>query len=561
MINHYLEQRKQVLLAVLEETNIIDKGVGLRKLYAEKYVQLFGQDAMTRTFNIDIKTLWRSACALANEGLAYVRAGDVLLLNGNRAKKEILINKSLNPDGPEISSYFEHMTERRVLQPIVLKLEPIAKTDLVVESLDDRLKRMQQSLEEAQANGNLVDAKRLETDIKAIKKSAAKSNGTIVPYSSRGFQGNWLTLSMQFGYINSRVIRVKMFHEYLLDLLLSGDAAADGVDSDTRTIPTTVMIMNMTVGLFCKILGVFAPTTEFADFMQDEKNDHLKLGDLPDHIRGCIFQARNRFRLRLRLMLECLMLLGVVENVEPKVLNIKGVGDDKSPDAPSHLGYKYKLATETSILNYRLPGYPPVRTHSLMDQESLLAYWNDLEYVYTKSDLDENEIETANPQVPENEGGAWIKSLYYAKNWSLNVIFTRQQRETMNKYIDRDQRATPLKNLLQCKTIAAEIGANLSGVHLYYTKMEEAMDPQLRHIKLKKERKPRSARRSRYHLTTNNDHLISSPFKFKRNQPQTAMTKLASQQQVGDERSDDDSNVPTLTQGKNTRIDWLLYPH
>jgi hypothetical protein len=289
--------------------------------------------------------------------------------------------------------------------------------------------------------------------------------------------------------------------------------------------------------------------------MQDEKNEHLKLGDLSDSIRGCIFQARNRFRLRLRLMIDCLVLLGVVENVGSIVPNIKGVADDKSSGAPSHLRLKYRLATETSILNYRLPGYPPVRTHSLMDQESLLAYWNDLEHVYTKSDLEENETTTPTPQVPENEGGAWIKSLYYAKNWSLNVMFTRQQRETMNKYVDRRQRTTPIKNLLLCKTIAAEIGANLSGVHLYYMKLEEAMDPGLRRIRHKKETKPRAPRRSRYQLATNNDHLISAPFKYKRGQPQTAMAKLASQQQAGDEGSDDDSSVPMLTQGKSTYID------
>ncbi|KAI8342996.1 hypothetical protein BC941DRAFT_410175 [Chlamydoabsidia padenii] len=548
-INNYLEQRKQILLAILEDTTIIEKGVGLKRLYGDKYVELFGDDTSSRTHKIDTKTLWRSALALVKEGLVHIREGQVLLLNGNRTKKEVLINKSLDPNGPEVNSYFELLTDRKVLQPYNLKLEPIKKTELAVESLDDRLDRMQESKEQAKANGNMVEAKRLESEIQAIKNSAARSNETTQQLK----QSNWLMVGLQFGFIAPRMIRAKLFHQYLLELLLSDTAVADGVDIQTRTIPTTAMIMNMTLGLSCKLVGVFSPTEEFSDLMQDEASENIKLGDLSDSIRGCVFHARNHFRRKIRWLLDCLIILGLVENVEPQTPNVKGaVTKVDSFAAPSNLGFKYRLTTETTILNYRLPDHPPLHKHSLMDQDSLLAYWSDLEYCYLRTDLTEDESEI--PVVTENDNGDWIRALYTIKNWTQINIFTRQQREILNKYVDRDLRTTPLSNLLLCKSIAAEVGASNYSVTNYFKKMEEAMDPDFKPIKRNKQR-PKGQRRvprSRFR-TLGATGIVSKPFKYKGFKTMTVDKLVAAQQQGGDEHldgRDDDSRVPTITQAE-----------
>ncbi|ORZ25584.1 hypothetical protein BCR42DRAFT_400485 [Absidia repens] len=595
-INKYLEERKQVILALLEDNAVIERGVILKNRFEDKRAELFG-DTGNSSHMIDMKTLWRSAEALKKEGLLHIRDGHILLFNGNKSKKQVLVHKSLDPDGPEVDNYFEYLNERKILQPSAIKLDPIEKANVAVESLEDRLHRMQQSRDQAMAAGKLMEAKRLDTEIQLITGNKMVSSETFDLDKPKKI-GDWLLTGMKFGYVNSFMVRAKMLHQYLLGIILSNSGADEDVDLEKRLVPTTVFVHRMPLSLFCTIIGVFTPTNQFYEYMEDEAHGAVTLENLPDNIRGCLFYQKNRSIYRLRMLIRTLLHLGVIESADSRTTNenSENISTIEKPSEhittyteygkpivrpPPQLKLAYKLATKTTIRNYRLPGHPETQEHSLLDQAEIMMYWSELQYLCTKSNLGDDE--SATPHAVDQEDEECIRTLYAVKNWGHSMIFTRKQKQVMNDHVDKDSGSTPYDSPVWCKSIALEVGATVDGVRRYYRKLEESMGrlARTKHLKKKdnmEDKTPpqtprrqaeivqRRQRRRRIDdgIVSGNTRVITkattSPFKYKRTSiPRAellAMKQREQQLQVDGHGQpvasgkflDDNATIPCLTQ-------------
>ncbi|KAI8084526.1 uncharacterized protein BX664DRAFT_387253 [Halteromyces radiatus] len=482
-INKYLQQRKEIIMALLEDKHIVERGIELRNLFMAKRKELY-DEAPESSHQIDSKTLWRSVVALKEEGQVHTREGQILLLNGKKMTKHILIHKSLDPNGTEVNDYFDYMNERKVMKTHITKMETIEKASVDVEGLDDRLTRMQKLKEEALANNKMMEAKRIDMEIQQIKGNSIISGETWDPSLPKKVS-NWLMVAMQFGYANSRMVRIKLFHQYLLGILLLDKE--QGVDTTTRTISTNVIIHRMTLAFLCKVIGVFHPTDEFREYVQDEAHGNVTFIDLPNSVRSCILHEKNRFRYRVRGLLQFLVFLGVLEMVQKKNMTAEDIKEDEDKqtmnmERPLHLGVAYRLTDKTTVRNYRLPDRPIVQEHSLLTQADALMYWSDLQYVCTKLSLSDGE--SAVP-ILNDDSEIWIRSLYATKNWSINFVFSQDQRKVLNKNVDRQAQTTPLNSTAWCRSIATDLGVSIDAVRGYYRKVEDAMERSARRMRIK----------------------------------------------------------------------------
>ncbi|CAO3597376.1 unnamed protein product [Absidia cylindrospora] len=461
-INKYLEKRSQILMALLEDESIIERGIGLSKLFLSKQTQLFGNNGNS-THLIDGKTIWRSVMALENEGKLQIYERHLQLLNGKTTTRQFVLKKGVDSNGPLMERYFESMDERKVLQPKISKERTIEMTNLHVERLDNQLPRLQQLKERALLNNNHAEARRIEAQLQMILTNSAISGGTTDRLDHKKIYPGF-DVGLTFGYVSCCMTRTKLFHLYLLETLGIGIS----VNRTEWRVNTTALIYNMTLGFFCKVFGVFCYTEQFKDYVQDESHHAVSLADLPDTIRGCIFRDMGRFRTRLRVLFGYLIFLGLTEKDGEKDM------DSTSDGGLPALAPAYKMMKKVDIRNYRLPGHPIIQEHSLLELPGAFMYWNNLGYLCTKTNLESGE--SATPLTTELGNDAkWIRSLYTPNNWKPSKTFSGKQKSILDEHVDLNNQSTPLNHTAWCHSIASNLNVPVKSVRGYYRKMEMAM--------------------------------------------------------------------------------------
>ncbi|ORZ22957.1 hypothetical protein BCR42DRAFT_403672 [Absidia repens] len=458
-INKYMEKRSQVLMALLEDENIVERGIGLSKLFLAKQAQLFGDNGNSTSL-IDGKTIWRSVMTLENEGKLNICERQLQLLNGKTTTQQFILKKGVDSNGPLMERYFESIKERKVLHLTINKKKTSGMTNIQVERLDNQLPRLQQFKDHALLSNNHAEARRIGAQIQMIMTNSAISGGT-TDRLERKKTGPSLEVGLKFGFVPCCMTRIKLFHLYLLETL--------AVDTCTeRRITTTVLIYNMTLGFFCKVFGVFYYTDQFKDYMQDKSNHAVSLADLPGTIRSCIFRYMGRFRTRLRVLFGYLIVLGLAE--KDGEMDMDSTSDRSLPALASI----YKMMTKAGIRNYRLPGHPIIQEHSLLDRSGALMYWNNLAYLCTKTNFESGE--SATPLTTELANDTkWIRSLYSPNNWKSSKTFSKEQKSILDEHVDCNNQSTPLNRTAWCHAIASDLKVPVKAVRGYYRKIEMTM--------------------------------------------------------------------------------------
>ncbi|ORX58331.1 hypothetical protein DM01DRAFT_1405937 [Hesseltinella vesiculosa] len=482
-VNDYLLKRKAIILEIVQEKRVVEHGLVLRTHFNEKWTAAHGDKG--KGHSIDNRTLLRSARELQNEGKLHIAEGTVVNLNGTSSERKLIIHKDLDPNGSEVKNYFNYLNERKVLTPHSMKMSVFERVQGNIESLPERIDRMEKELETARTSKHQLEVRRLETELDRIRSNFAKT----VPLPAKR-HADWVMAALQCGYILARLIRAKMFHEYLVDLLASADPVADqsDVDKEKRSLSIAYIIRHMPLHLMCKLIGVLTPNDEIVLFLRDETNANMTADQLPLHIRSLLFNDKNKFRVRLRTLLDCLTFLGILE---PKYITLSSdmkPGNSSGIKHPSHLAAHYELNTSTCIRNYRHEAHPILREHDIVTPSELMIYWSDLEYVCTATDQNSNRS-TMRLYTDGNEDESWIKSLYTTKNWCTNYNYTNDQYRQLTKHVDYENYTTPLNSSAWIGEIADELKITPAVVRHFYRKVELVMQRQghkdsVTHVKL-----------------------------------------------------------------------------
>ncbi|KAI7865321.1 hypothetical protein BDF14DRAFT_1997200 [Spinellus fusiger] len=524
-LNAYLEQRKVVLLACLDETPFIERGVAIRRLYKQKYEQLFGQPKIKSS--ICLKTIWRSAVSLEKEGKVKLYNESYTHLNGSTVIKRYIIRRDIDINGPDMKRYITHLSMDRALQPSVYATSKFEKLNTHVEGIDERLLRMEKSLEVAIAEEKHNEFKKLENQIRSLKnnlKVSIAAENLTNPSDKKNF-GNWMMIASQYGYINSRMIRAKELHQFMDTLLYKN---VPEIDANERIIPVVSMIKYMPLRLYLQIIGMFNPSKDFQEYIKIPGNSEMLITDLPQHLRLLMLHKKGRLRQHIRVALDILESLNIIKRrgyKVPDMLVSSGSGEYTDSN-------QYTLALEVPIMNLKNKEQNIIRTYKLQTNSDIHIYWSDLQYLCTHEEVKGPEIELITDSLPLR---SFLSTIFSHRNWSVSYQFSHYQRAALNSHVDKIEGLTPMRNIKLCKDLAEKLGISLTTIRGYYRKVEDAFIRKREENSVKKiERSLRPTRRSRKSSLASKEGrniTLKTLHAFKRRKHWTIAQRLVSKQE------------------------------
>ncbi|KAL0079270.1 hypothetical protein J3Q64DRAFT_1645089, partial [Phycomyces blakesleeanus] len=461
-VNYYLEQRKKVFMALLEECPIYVRNHAFRNLYCDKFTELFGEINPSKT--ICLKTIWRTAKELHKDGLVETKEISTTLMSGAIMKRGVFYRKGLDLDGPELKSYTSIWNKDHFVYPGTYSIKKFEKIEKPVERLTERLGRMEKDLEKAK-NNNSVEVKEIEKKITNMKQNINNSNADEISTHrpSTGSYGNWMIIGMQLGYMCAKNIRCKLLHQFFIEIF---ERNLPGVDSKTRWISIRAIVEQMTLADYFTLIGFFQTDNEMREFIKNPKNKSVKILNLPKNIRLIIFSDKNRLRRRICTLLEVLEWLNLIKRAPG--------GADKLDLPPNQIvsdETSYIVLDHVSTFDLMDPERRTIHHYEIRDAGDIHVYWSDLQYICNKIENERPDFSKVNLS---EEDKARILSLISAKNWSTTFMFTDAQRTALNAYINPKNGMTPLRNVPLCKKIARKLGLENPIIQGYFRKIEQA---------------------------------------------------------------------------------------
>ena len=456
-VNIYMEIRMRVLLALLEENPMWEVNKDLMTEYRKKATLLFGPPK----YSVCKKTMWRSATVLEQRGEAQTDSFECDLLNGTTVVKKILLGKHVEKDSKEYQLFKKRVGDRRIYQQPYIITDKSSYSNLIVESLEDRIKRMEAELKELESAGKMSEALELQRRLEGFSENASKFKRQKVSDVN-----SWLITGIQFGWIRAIMLRVKLLHQFLFSLL-EREGNIEGIDKENSKISLVAVVRLLPLRIYCSMIGVFEVSPEISAYVRDPNNGNVTHDDMPTEVKAALFSDHNKFRRRLRTLFHRLEYLDLVTAVEDA---------SGEPIVEKFTSYPmcYTITRKVAIRDLHKVGQPVLREHTLTSSTDLTLYWSELQYACTKTDLPEDE-EKMVPPTPPLEKEIW-KGLSNIVNWSSASVYTRSQRKILNKYVDKTKGTTPLNSFATCTQIADEIETNVVYVQRYYAKIEVAIE-------------------------------------------------------------------------------------
>jgi hypothetical protein len=471
-LNIYLETRIKVLLALLADSPIFELGKNLSEAYEQKAIEM----QYNTKSAICNKTLWRTAQVLAERDLAKVDTVEFPMLSGKITTRKLLIRKDIDLKGDQYTAYIRHMTDRKTVHAVHLKIKDVETTVSPVERLDDRLIRMREEVQLLYNQGEQTKALELE---KRIEELNANLNKFGQERSNKQKTRYWMIKALQYGFINARMIRFKLLHNYFFEILNRG---APGTSPEDRTVSVKGMINNMPLSVLCQAVGLNNPDEYTLDYMRDPSNGSIIFSDAPLRIKQGIFSSDNKILIRLRTALRVMIYLDILSPVctDPS---------ETIQDKYSNKIFSYKLNDKIAIKISRKRGQPILRVCEIKDATDLAYYWSELEYACTNPELNKLSADEKEPLPEDPVEQEYFTCINSARNWSNNTVLTRSQRKILNSYVDKENRTTPLDDLATLRLIVDITALPLPVVRRYYEKVHSVMNRRLEVQEMKRLRR------------------------------------------------------------------------
>ncbi|KAI8888680.1 hypothetical protein K501DRAFT_240304 [Backusella circina FSU 941] len=462
-VNSYSELRKTVLLDVVEKDQVVEVGKEMRERFEEAHERIVGKKV---TGTVCLKTLWKTCLELGKNGDAQTKVIDCTMLNGKKITRKVLIRKDIDLDGEEFKEKIELIrTTRAVMRPINQTIQ-FETYDAPVERLQDRLNRMKEKVLE-KSDISQPEASKIVAKLSEYETNASNSvTGQIFFKHGRDTEPRrsfWMITSISHGWLYGRMLRVKCLYRYLCDLL-GKQVCIQGVDKEKRTLSLHSIVYHMPCSVFIQIICVVHWTEELKDYVDNPENADTTYDDFPPNIREQLFAYNNKFARTLRKLMTVLIFLGLVIP--------RGVNSDQ--DQESVFSEVYELSTSVELWDFRLkPEFTSKETYSMEIEEGIFNYWRILQYIAVQPPPEDKSMLATWDNASDKE---IIKSLYIMRNWDTLTIFTKEQRATMSKYINKYKNYTPVNNISLCRKIAEEAGCTVNSIRAYYSKVQDMMD-------------------------------------------------------------------------------------
>ncbi|KAI8991207.1 hypothetical protein BDF20DRAFT_919544 [Mycotypha africana] len=475
--NIYLEKRIEVFLSILQDRSILEIDKSFRRLYDAKAAAIFPENFQNKT-QVDMRTLRRTAAEIAKRNLATVTTIEYPLLNGRSKTKTLLVRSDIDIQGEQYKKFVGYLKELKAYHDPAVIWRRYDKAQFTVEPLQDRLERMQRQVEQLQEEGEINKARDLEAQIEKWKKNL----NTFKESSRAKGSTYWLIQAMQYGWLNAPMMRAKALHQHILRLI---EQHVNGTDAEERTIYLKTIVNYMTVELICQTIGIFNPTEQVKAFLQVPQNSDVLVKDLSKELKRQILSEQNKFRRRLRSIMNMLVYIKVLTPLRGDFFDANETVQNVSVNYIM-LAERYKLNSQVPILNRKRKGTPVLHTLTIKNNDDYMDFWRELQYACTGNGLTVLPSEEQAPEPTDPLELIMHRTMHNLKNWSKKAIFSREQRKILNSYLDKSSLTTPVNNPKLMRHIAAETELGYDEVYYYYEKVQNAFDLKLKTNEVKK---------------------------------------------------------------------------
>jgi hypothetical protein len=199
-------------------------------------------------------------------------------------------------------------------------------------------------------------------------------------------------------------------------------------------------------------------------FLLTEGNNEIAIDDLPGALRSHLFDGHYRFRKYLRVSLETLNSLKLLEFTGGKVRG-----------SPTHC----KLLTVVPLCDYRKEGHPVVRHMKMTTLNNQTEFWKELQFLNTGTTYDTYRPRNSSRSREESQNRSNqshvpmdLASITSVSSWFMKFDLDSRSREVLEQHVDRENKKTPLQDHRLCLQIANECNISVQTVRDYFRSIE-----------------------------------------------------------------------------------------
>ncbi|CAO3623169.1 unnamed protein product [Cunninghamella echinulata] len=363
----------------------------------------------------------------------------------------------------------QRLVDQLVKQKEICSIRTMAKTFiggsnskvlLLMPNVDDSDQLVKDFLENQQFNDAAPEFRNIP------KKSLKEIETTVERYDSHHYQEQqqrkqqeiqstletsdyfWRYVAKRHGWMDSKWLRAKELHIYLVQFLLSKNT-----DEETTTIATInpaqrqislANIINMLpFELFRKVIGIQLHDNTVELFIEKNNDPLISLYHLPSDIKKRLIPNVSRMRRRIQALLLILEQLGLIEKTKinhppPTIITTTQSMDKTSNEC----GYELKLVGH--IKNYKLPERPVLMEKPITTIKQVMDFWNELQYTCTCIySTTPEEFSSNSSDGGGNSGGNskrntndLLASITLSKTWVNGDMVTKEQKQLLDQHVN-----------------------------------------------------------------------------------------------------------------------------
>jgi hypothetical protein len=459
------------------------------------------------------------------------------LLNGGITRKLLFLHPTLTPDCKQVKEYIAKMQDKAILAGGTFKATPVDEVDVEVERLEDLQRRIgvdgisaDTSLQSRYDPGIFSDT--MDINNAETLPVVTGENTSPEKRSDPGSDLWWLNIAQDYGWINAKMLRAKLLHEFLIETINNASPDDTCISKEDSAFETAILLREMPLGLYLRVIGQTNPSKELTDYKNTGGDLFIRLIDVPPEIRATIFRRNYKFRVALKNLLDILVALHLISPIS-KPLDDEGnpilspltrtwlEGNNESA-ASNYLESSdsdvlmpaYKVRHTVPMYDYAVPGpnRPYIKDFQIITSEDLQIYWSELQYIALQRETESHITDVAGPQGNPQENPQDktkltnlrknkdpLRFITFPRNWQGSYALSIRQKKLLESYVDRTQGKTPYNDDILCQTISEECTIPVPRVKAYYRRIEEAYYQKTRtkqqHSGARRVPRPRRSRR------------------------------------------------------------------
>lgn len=323
---------------------------------------------------------------------------------------------------------------------------PEIKTLLLHSSLDENSEEVKEFIEQYGIDQQLMQPSKKQAKLKVVDVQTLPSlhptqeKAKKIQFSS-GLTSSWRYSAIEYGWINSKWLRARVLHEAMFEYHEN-----HGKNQELDMARFLKSISLRTLMAFFGILPFDNP--ELVSFLNVDENRDIAINDLPPNIRHIVVSAVPKIRSNVIRLLHVLKALGVVESNQTERLDVLMIEP------------KLTLSTSGIVRDYKVKHHP-VREVVQFDTISDIQYfWIQLQSCCTER----TEVHEAEDNIHDS-----LKRITMRRTWNANTLLTKEQKEILDSFIDKDAQTVPDEKDLSLRMhIAKKTGLTQDRIRTYY---------------------------------------------------------------------------------------------